>query len=193
MFQALTEIRDLYTPQECWNYFKADGYVSSQKSGAPGRRGPCRNPPVASPQRRAACHSGRSSRRRPDRADHPGQLLLTDIRPHTQDDAVHHQFDPVRPCFAAASPIGRRRDRFRSPHDQWGNIGSCIASAGTAGSSDLSLLRQSKNCQLVTSCGLAKSATFAPGTRLSAAFRARSAALRMRRPDRPWRTSILPA
>jgi len=29
MFQALTEICDLYTPDECWNYFKAAGYVSS--------------------------------------------------------------------------------------------------------------------------------------------------------------------
>lgn len=29
MFQALTEICDLYTPQECWNYFKAAGYISS--------------------------------------------------------------------------------------------------------------------------------------------------------------------
>ncbi|MEM6941875.1 MAG: IS630 family transposase, partial [Pseudomonadota bacterium] len=28
MFQALTEICDLYTTQECWNYFKAAGYVS---------------------------------------------------------------------------------------------------------------------------------------------------------------------
>ncbi|MEM6940958.1 MAG: IS630 family transposase, partial [Pseudomonadota bacterium] len=28
MFQALTEICDLYTTQECWNYFKAAVYVS---------------------------------------------------------------------------------------------------------------------------------------------------------------------
>ena len=29
MFHALTEICDLYTTQECWNYFKAAGYVSN--------------------------------------------------------------------------------------------------------------------------------------------------------------------
>lgn len=29
LFQSLGEICDLYTPQECWNYFKAAGYVSS--------------------------------------------------------------------------------------------------------------------------------------------------------------------
>jgi len=28
MFQALTEICDLFSPEECWNYFKAVGYVS---------------------------------------------------------------------------------------------------------------------------------------------------------------------
>lgn len=28
MFNALTEICDLYTAEECWNYFKAAGYVS---------------------------------------------------------------------------------------------------------------------------------------------------------------------
>ena len=34
MFQALTEICDLFSPQECWNYFKAAGYVSGKKSEA---------------------------------------------------------------------------------------------------------------------------------------------------------------
>ena len=34
MFDALTEIRDLYSPQECRNDFKATGYVSSQKPDA---------------------------------------------------------------------------------------------------------------------------------------------------------------
>ncbi|MBC6408713.1 MAG: hypothetical protein GDA40_11750 [Rhodobacteraceae bacterium] len=29
MFDALAEILELYSPQECWNDFKADGYVSS--------------------------------------------------------------------------------------------------------------------------------------------------------------------
>lgn len=29
MFNALGEICDLYSPEECWNYFKAAGYVSS--------------------------------------------------------------------------------------------------------------------------------------------------------------------
>ena len=29
MFDAIAEICDLYSPQECWNYFKAAGYVSS--------------------------------------------------------------------------------------------------------------------------------------------------------------------
>ena len=29
MFSALTEICGLYSPDECWNYFKAAGYVSS--------------------------------------------------------------------------------------------------------------------------------------------------------------------
>lgn len=28
MFHALTEICDLFSPEECWNYFKAAGYVS---------------------------------------------------------------------------------------------------------------------------------------------------------------------
>ena len=28
MFHALTEICDLYTTDECWNYFKAAGYLS---------------------------------------------------------------------------------------------------------------------------------------------------------------------
>ncbi len=28
MFHALTEICDLFTQEECWNYFKAAGYVS---------------------------------------------------------------------------------------------------------------------------------------------------------------------
>ena len=27
-FNAIAEICDLYTQQECWNYFKAAGYVS---------------------------------------------------------------------------------------------------------------------------------------------------------------------
>ena len=29
MFHALTEICDLFSPEKCWNYFKAAGYVSS--------------------------------------------------------------------------------------------------------------------------------------------------------------------
>ncbi len=29
MFKAIAEVCDLYSPQECWNYFKAAGYVSS--------------------------------------------------------------------------------------------------------------------------------------------------------------------
>jgi transposase len=29
MFRALAEICDLFSPGECWNYFKAAGYVSS--------------------------------------------------------------------------------------------------------------------------------------------------------------------
>jgi hypothetical protein len=29
MFNAIAEICDLYSPDECWNYFKAAGYVSS--------------------------------------------------------------------------------------------------------------------------------------------------------------------
>nr|WP_297767652.1 IS630 family transposase [uncultured Roseovarius sp.] len=29
IFSALAEICDLYSPEECWNYFKAAGYVSS--------------------------------------------------------------------------------------------------------------------------------------------------------------------
>ena len=29
MFDDLAEICELYSPQKCWNYFKADGYVSS--------------------------------------------------------------------------------------------------------------------------------------------------------------------
>ena len=29
LFHALTEICDLFSPEECWNYFKAAGYVSS--------------------------------------------------------------------------------------------------------------------------------------------------------------------
>ena len=29
MFNALSEICGLYTPEECWNYFKAAGYVAS--------------------------------------------------------------------------------------------------------------------------------------------------------------------
>jgi len=28
MFKAIAEIRDLYSPEECWNYFTADGYVA---------------------------------------------------------------------------------------------------------------------------------------------------------------------
>lgn len=28
MFHALTEICDLYSTEECWNYFKAAGYVA---------------------------------------------------------------------------------------------------------------------------------------------------------------------
>jgi len=28
MFDAIAEVCDLYTPNECWNYFKAAGYVS---------------------------------------------------------------------------------------------------------------------------------------------------------------------
>ena len=28
MFKALAEICDLFSPEECWNYFKAAGYVS---------------------------------------------------------------------------------------------------------------------------------------------------------------------
>ena len=28
MFHALTEICELFSPDECWNYFKAAGYVS---------------------------------------------------------------------------------------------------------------------------------------------------------------------
>src|SRR6056297_3548414 len=28
MFAALAEICDLFSPEECWNYFKAAGYVS---------------------------------------------------------------------------------------------------------------------------------------------------------------------
>jgi hypothetical protein len=28
MFNALAEICDLFSPEECWNYFKAAGYVS---------------------------------------------------------------------------------------------------------------------------------------------------------------------
>lgn len=29
LFDAISEICDLFSPQECWNYFKAAGYVSS--------------------------------------------------------------------------------------------------------------------------------------------------------------------
>ena len=29
MFSAIAEICELYSPEECWNYFKAAGYVSS--------------------------------------------------------------------------------------------------------------------------------------------------------------------
>ena len=29
MFSAIGEICDLFSPQECWNYFKAAGYVST--------------------------------------------------------------------------------------------------------------------------------------------------------------------
>ena len=29
IFNAIGEICDLYTPQECWNYFRAAGYVAS--------------------------------------------------------------------------------------------------------------------------------------------------------------------
>ena len=29
LFHALTEICNLFSPEECWNYFKAAGYVSS--------------------------------------------------------------------------------------------------------------------------------------------------------------------
>ena len=29
LFEALTEICDLYTPQECWNYFCEAGYAST--------------------------------------------------------------------------------------------------------------------------------------------------------------------
>jgi transposase len=28
MFNALAEICDLFSPLECWNYFKAAGYIS---------------------------------------------------------------------------------------------------------------------------------------------------------------------
>jgi len=28
MFEAIAEVCDLYSSQECWNYFKAAGYVS---------------------------------------------------------------------------------------------------------------------------------------------------------------------
>jgi len=31
MVYALAGIRDLYSPQECWNDLEAEGYVSSQK------------------------------------------------------------------------------------------------------------------------------------------------------------------
>ena len=34
MFNALTEICNLFSPEECWNYFQAAGYASSEKSGA---------------------------------------------------------------------------------------------------------------------------------------------------------------
>ena len=40
IFNALTEICDLFSPEECWNHFKADGYVSGQKSGALGELEP---------------------------------------------------------------------------------------------------------------------------------------------------------
>lgn len=30
MCDAIAHVCDLYSPQECWNYFKAAGYVSSQ-------------------------------------------------------------------------------------------------------------------------------------------------------------------
>tara|TARA_Y100000815_G_scaffold275226_1_gene312270 strand:- start:2704 stop:2970 length:267 start_codon:yes stop_codon:yes gene_type:complete len=29
LFNAIAEICDLYSPDECWNYFKAAGYVAS--------------------------------------------------------------------------------------------------------------------------------------------------------------------
>lgn len=29
LFKAIGDICDLYTPEECWNYFKAAGYVST--------------------------------------------------------------------------------------------------------------------------------------------------------------------
>lgn len=36
MFHALSEICDLFSPEECWNYFKAAGHVSGQRPGALG-------------------------------------------------------------------------------------------------------------------------------------------------------------
>ncbi len=33
MFQALSDICDLYSQDECWNYFKAAGYVAGSKIG----------------------------------------------------------------------------------------------------------------------------------------------------------------
>ena len=41
MFDAIAEICDLYSPQECWNYFEAAGYVSGdpyELQGSPLRR-----------------------------------------------------------------------------------------------------------------------------------------------------------
>lgn len=73
------------------------------------------------------------------------------------------------------------------------NIGSSAVSGGRASAPAISFLRQSYTCQRVTACRRATSATFIPGTLLSAAIRARTASLRRRRPDRPSKTSILPA
>ena len=36
IFRALTEICDLFLPEECWNFFKATRYVSGLRSGTPG-------------------------------------------------------------------------------------------------------------------------------------------------------------
>ena len=34
LFNAIAEICDLYSPDECWNYFKAAGYVASYSRDA---------------------------------------------------------------------------------------------------------------------------------------------------------------